>query len=234
LRFFFFFTLKKTDFGDFSLYYPYPSFFKSISVQLFYSIRIHFVQNEFTLINVGSFDTLVAVLYVSALLAAIFSIPVWVYEISAFVSPALTKREKRVIRLIALPSIFLFLLGVFFAYEVVLPALFKILYLLTVALGVEPTMSVRTFVSIVIVYMLALGASFEIPVVMLALSYLRIVSYETWKRNWRWVVLICFFIALLISPGATGGLMETVIGLTLSSLYLLGLLLVKLLVKTPA
>jgi sec-independent protein translocase protein TatC len=192
------------------------------------------VQNEFTLINVGSFDTLVAVLYVSALLAAIFSIPVWVYEISTFVSPALTKREKRVIRLIALPSIFLFLLGVFFAYEVVLPALFKILYLLTVALGVEPTMSVRTFVSIVIVYMLALGASFEIPMVMLALSYLRIVSYETWKRNWRWVVLICFFIALLISPGATGGLMETVIGLTLSSLYLLGLLLVKLLVKTPA
>ncbi len=36
-------------------------------------------------------------------------------------------------------------------------------------------------------------------------------------------VLVSFIIAWIISPGTTGGVMETIIGLSLSSLYFLGI-----------
>lgn len=229
--FFFFFTLKRLDLGGFSIYYPYPSFFKSIATQVFQLLVAHFIYKKFTLINIGSFDALISTLYVGALLAAVFSVPVWAYEIGAFVSPGLTPKEKRVIRALAIPATVLFVLGATFAYEVVLPVLFNVIYTLTVSLGVEPTMSVRSFITIVVVYMAAMGLSFELPVFMVALSYVGLVGYETWKSGWRWAVVICFFIALLISPGATGGLMETVIGLTLSSLYFVGLLIVRIITK---
>ncbi|MEM0320960.1 MAG: twin-arginine translocase subunit TatC [Thermoprotei archaeon] len=229
--FFFFFTLRRSDLGSIVVYYPYPSFFDSISTQVFHLMVDHFVYKQFTLINIGSFDALVSTLYVAALLAGVFSVPVWAYEISAFVSPALTPHEKKLAKSLVIPATILFVAGVFFAYQVVLPVLFSVMHTLTVSLGIEPTMSVRSFITIVVAYMVALGLSFELPVFMVGLSYIGIVSYETWRSGWRWAVLGCFFIALLISPGATGGLMETVIGLTLSSLYFVGLLVVRLMVR---
>jgi len=230
--FFFFFTIRSWDAASFVLYYPYPSFFDSVATQVFHAMVNHFVYKKFTLINIGSFDALISTLYVAALLAAVFSVPVWAYEIGGFVSPGLTKKEKRVINTLAIPATILFVLGAVFAYEIVLPVLFKVIYDLTVSLGVEPTMSVRSFVTIVVAYMAAMGLSFELPIFMVGLSYVGVVSYETWRSGWRWAIVVCFFIALLISPGATGGLMETVIGLTLSSLYFAGLLTVRFLNKS--
>ncbi len=229
--FFFFFTIRRADLGSIVVYYPFPSFFDSVSTQVFHLMVDHFLYQKFTLINIGSFDTLISTLYVAALLAGVFSVPVWAYEISAFVSPALTRREKRLARALIIPATLLFVTGAFFAYWIILPVLFSVIHSLTVSLGVEPTMSVRSFITIVVAYMVALGLSFELPVFMVGLSYIGVVSYETWRAGWRWAVLGCFFIALLISPGATGGLMETVIGLTLSSLYLVGLLLVRFVVR---
>lgn len=226
--FFFFFTIRRWDLGDFALYYPYPSFYESLATQFFHALVDHFVHKKFTLINIGPFDLLASTVYAAAFLAAIFSVPVWAYEIGAFVSPGLTSKEKRIIRALALPAALLFVLGALFAYEVLLPVLFDVMYQLTVSLGVEPTMSVRSFITIVVAYMAATGLSFELPVFMVALSYVGLVSYESWKAGWRWAIVACFFIALLISPGTTGGLMETVIGLTLSLLYFVGLLVVRL------
>ncbi len=232
--FFFFFTVKRADLGLIKVYYPYPSFFNSLSTQVFHLMVVHFVYRKFTLINIGSFDSLVATLYVAALLAGVFSVPVWAYEIGAFVSPALTPRERRLIMRLIAPATVLFIGGAIFAYQVILPVLFSVIHSLTLSLGVEPTMSVRSFITIVVAYMVALGLSFELPVFMVGLSYVGLVGYETWRSGWRWAVVICFFIALLISPGATGGLMETVIGLTLSSLYFVGLILVRLIQRNRA
>ena len=61
-----------------------------------------------------------------------------------------------------------------------------------------------------------------LPVVMVTLTKFNFVGPEVWKENWRMGILVSFIIALLISPGVTGGLIETVIGLTLSGLYAAG------------
>jgi len=60
--------------------------------------------------------------------------------------------------------------------------------------------------------------------VVILLSYFKIVKPEVWFRNWRYAVIGAFFIALLISPGATGGTMEVIIATVILTLYFIGAL----------
>ncbi|MEM3812153.1 MAG: twin-arginine translocase subunit TatC, partial [Thermoplasmata archaeon] len=73
--------------------------------------------------------------------------------------------------------------------------------------------------------------SFEMPVIIVFLSYIGLVSPQTWLKNWKYAVVVSFFIALLVSPGATGGIIETMIGLILSGLYIAGALISKIVYK---
>jgi sec-independent protein translocase protein TatC len=210
--------------GPFRIFYPYPDLFHSFSTEFFNFARQQLLPPHMLLINLSAFDTFVAILYTSMALAAIFSSPVWFYETASFLGPALKQREKRMLRLILIPASLLFLAGGLFAYKIVLPVIFKFLYAFTLSTGVEPTLGVGTFVSTVIAYIIALGLSFEIPIIMVAISYVGLVSYDTWLRNWRYAIVGSFVVAMFISPGATGGIIETTIGLTLSGLFFGGAL----------
>ena len=49
------------------------------------------------------------------------------------------------------------------------------------------------------------GISFEMPVVMVTLTKFGVVEARVWVENWRYGILASFIIALLLSPGVTGG-----------------------------
>ncbi|MDG6929347.1 MAG: preprotein translocase subunit TatC [Nitrososphaerota archaeon] len=234
----FFFLFRPVWFraGPLYLFYPYPDLFSSFSAQAFTSLREHILPPALQLININSFDTFMASIYMALALALIFAMPVWVYEMAGFVSPALKPEEKRLIRYVTVPATLLFAAGVAFAYEIILPVLFHFLYLFTVGISVLPTLSVKTFASTVFVYMLAFGLAFQLPIIVVGLSYLGVVSPVEWLKQWRFAVVGAFFIALLISPGASGGIMEITIGLTLSGLYVVGALVAMYLLraKRPA
>ncbi len=221
---FFIFEPVWVNIGSFRIFYPYPDLFHSFTTEFFNYARQQLLPPHMLLINLSAFDTFVAILYTSMALAAIFSSPVWFYETASFLGPALKQREKRMLRMILIPASLLFLAGGLFAYKIVLPVIFKFLYIFTLSTGVEPTLGVGTFVSTVIAYIIALGLSFEIPVIMVAMSYVGLTSYDTWLRNWRYAIVGSFVVAMFISPGATGGIIETTIGLTLSGLYFGGAL----------
>lgn len=222
--FFFIFKPEWTYVAGFQFPYPAPSLFQSFSTEAFNLLKERILPAQIVLININTFDTFLAIAYIAMAFAAICSIPFWVYEASAFLSPALKPNERRVIKLVLVPATFLFIAGALFAYEIVLPFLFRFLYMFTVYAGVAPTLSVLTFVSICIAYVIALGLAFETPVIMLGLTYAGIVSYSTWMKYWRFAVLGAFIVALIISPGSTGGIMEVTIGLLLSALYFAGAL----------
>jgi sec-independent protein translocase protein TatC len=211
----------------FGLYYPYPDPFNSITVQLIKNFESRFLYN-FKLINVNAYDTVYATLYVSFLVGLMISMPYILYQVSAFVSPALTRSEKRVAAKMIFPATAMFLAGVLFGYFYIIPLAFRVLYLFVVSLGVQPTLSIGSFVSLILLYMLGFGIGFELPVAMVALSSLGIVSPNQWTRYWRYGVMLSFVIALIISPGTGGGVNETIIGLSLSALYGAGALVSRL------
>lgn len=217
--------------GGLTLYYPYPDIFHSFSADAFVILKDHILPRGMELLNVNAFDVLISSFYIAAVLAAVTSSPVWAYEVVAFVSPGLKPDERRTLTYSIVPATLLFGLGAAFAYFVLLPFLFKFVYLFTVSFGVAPTLSLRSFINTVFFIMLAMGLSFQTPLIMGALSYVGIVSYSQWKSWWRYGIAVSFFVALLISPGATGGILEATIGFVLSALYFCGLLVSRLVTK---
>ena len=73
----------------------------------------------------------------------------------------------------------------------------------------------------------SLGLVFEMPLIISAMVYLGIVDVKFLQSKWRYAVVGSFVIALIISPGATGGLIETALGLIFSGMYFSGVALGK-------
>ncbi|WP_420811071.1 twin-arginine translocase subunit TatC [Conexivisphaera calida] len=201
---------------------PYPSIYHSIAD---YVIRA-FIQDELPpglhLININPFDPLFAAFYVSFLISLVVAVPVAVRELWAFVAPGLYRHERDMAKYALIPSFLLFVSGASFAYFIIVPFMMKFVLYYTQVLGVEPTISLKAFVNTVVSLTLATGVAFEYPLVMGALTFLGVVGARTWRRNWRWGVLGAFVIAWIISPGTTGGIIETTIGVILSVLYFIG------------
>ncbi len=180
------------------------------------------------LIAISPFEAVITDLKVGMILAFVITLPYILYSVLDFVFPGLTRKEKRMLKYSLIPSTLLFVIGVLFAWFMIIPLLFYFTNELDVAMGIMPTISANYFVSTILMIMIAMGISFELPVVISSLVFMGIVSTKTLASNWRYAVLGSFFIALLISPGATGGLMETLIGSVLFSLYGAGVLIGKL------
>ncbi len=226
-----FFKFNKVEINKLYIYYPFPSLTNSTSVIIFKKIRNFMLPKNMILISVNAFDPLISSLYTSSLISAIISSPLWIYEIYAFIFPALTQKERKTINMFIIPSIILFIFGALFSYFIILPAIFRFMYYLDLGIGVLPSLSIRAFISTVLSFVLLVGISFEYPIVIMALTYIGFVDYKTLLKYWRYAIAISFIIALIISPGATGGIIEITIGLTLSGLYFLGILISKYIIK---
>ncbi len=178
-------------------------------------------------INVNAFDAVGASVMTSLLIALFITMPFIIYEAFMFSAPALKRSERKALKIFVIPAFVMFVLGVVFSFFVFLPLVFGIFYNFMVGMHIEPYLGVRSFINTVFAFMLAFGISFELPVFMAGTSYAGVVDSRVYFDNWRYAVVGAFFIALLISPGATGGLIELGLGLLLSGLYAIGLVAAK-------
>jgi sec-independent protein translocase protein TatC len=135
------------------------------------------------------------------LLCSVFlSFPWIVYQVWAFISPGLYRRERRWAVPFILASGGLFLAGGCFAYFVV----FK--YGLTFLLGIEHGNGVKAMVSIseyfdlFVNVTLGVGVVFELPILIFFLCLLRIVTPSFLVRHSRYAILIIFIIAAVVTP----------------------------------
>ena len=208
--------------GSYTIPILYPSLYHSIAVEF---VRL-FIDRELPPglkpISINTLDPIFSGLSVSAYLAIFSASPFIAREFWAFVAPGLYEHEKRFIKRLVIPSVLLFAVGSAFAYFIIIPFMFLFVYRYDVVLGIEPTLSIKSIISTILILMTATGVAFELPLVMSGLTKLGLVKPETWLKNWRWGVLISFIIAWVISPGTTGGLIETTIGVILSVLYFVG------------
>lgn len=196
--------------GDPLLPVPYPSIDHSISTMLVSRfVESLLPPSQVKLISIGVFDPLYASIEVSLLLSAAVALPVVMWELwGGFVAPGLYPHERKAVKAAIIPSIALFAAGgALFAYAVIVPTMLKFFLLFDESLGVEPTLSIKSFIGTVVSFMAAMGIGFQLPLVMAGLTKVGgAVSAEAWRRNWRWGgVLASFVFALIVSPGATGG-----------------------------
>ncbi len=129
----------------------------------------------------------------------VLAMPVLVYQGIMFVSPALTRREKKYVYM-ALPWITLmFIAGFAFGYFILLPPAtnFLLSFMTDVA---RPEIKIDNYVSIVTRLLVAIGVVFETPVIITFLARLGIVKPEWLARKRRWAIVVAFILAAIITP----------------------------------
>ena len=155
--------------------------------------------------------------------AIILSLPVILFEVLAFASPALKRKEKTYTLLVMAMILLFFAAGVMFGYRYIMPAGIK--WLLGVAGGqMRPVMSASSYVNFAGWFMLGLGVSFETPIFIWLLVALGVVTPEQLTKQWRWAVIIILLVASVITPDWSPVTM-TLVAIPMGILYIISILL---------
>ena len=139
-------------------------------------------------------------LQISFVIALIMAAPVIVYQVWAFLAPALHKPEKRVVIPVLFASAILFLLGVALAWFYVLPVSLKWFDALNGG-TFELNYVASEYFSFAANMALAFGLAFEVPLLLVALVALGIMSATFLNKSRKFAVLLIFLLAAVISPG---------------------------------
>ena len=134
-------------------------------------------------------------------ICAIFISSPWIlYQIWAFISPGLYRRERRWAAPFILCSAGLFILGGVFAYFVIFR--YGLTFLLSIGQGngVVPMVTITEYFDLFVNVMLGVGLVFEMPVIIFFLTLLRIVSPMFLLRHSRYAILAIFIIAAIVTP----------------------------------
>ena len=123
--------------------------------------------------------------------------PVILFQIWAFINPALTQRERKWAIPVVSALVVLFVGGVLFGY-LVLPR--GLAFLLGIFENVENNLLIGEYYSFVLRFLLGFGLAFLYPVFLFATAAAGIVSSEQLARGRRWAVLLVVVAAALITP----------------------------------
>lgn len=186
--------------------------------------------NHNRLITFGVTEPFTTTLTVSAYGAIVLSLPIVLWQLYAYVLPAFSEAEKRVILPILLLFPVLFVAGIAFAYFVVMPA--AVHFLLNFndeQFNVQ--VRARDYYSFFSMTMIACGLVFQLPLAILAVTRLGIVSVEQLRKNRRYAYLVISIIAAAL-PGVdpVSMLLEMV---PLLALYELSIVLARVLGRPP-
>jgi len=176
-------------------------------------------------ITTGVGEPFTATLTVALYFAILFSLPVILWQAYAFVLPAFSARERRVVMPLMAMVPFLFAAGVAFGYFLVLPPAINFLQNFN-SDSFDVLIQARDYYKFAIMTIGALGLMFQIPVGLLALNRAGILSSRTLTSQWRYIVVIIAIIAALL-PGVDP-VTTTLEMIPLLLLYGLSILLLKL------
>jgi sec-independent protein translocase protein TatC len=133
-------------------------------------------------------------------LGAICASPVIVWQVWGFLSPALYKHEKKVVIPVLVLGALLFLGGVSLAFFGIIPITLGMFFSIQTN-SLTPMITLGEYFDFTISLCLVLGAVFELPIAVLALTALGIVTPTMLNKFRRHAVVVCLVGAAFITPG---------------------------------
>lgn len=157
----------------------------------------------------------------SLLLAVVLAIPFVLYQLWAFVAPALYREEKRLARPLLYSAVFLFYAGCAFAYFVVFPLVFGF-FMRVAPEGVTVMTDISKYLDFVITLFFAFGIAFEVPIATIILVATGVTTVEKLKKIRAYVVVGAFAVGMMLTPPDV--VSQTLLALPMWALFEIGLL----------
>ncbi|HZK57238.1 MAG TPA: twin-arginine translocase subunit TatC [Clostridia bacterium] len=154
-------------------------------------------------------------------LGLVISSPIILFQIWGFIKPGLKIKEKKyVVLALSMGTVFL-LMGVVFAYYVIVPMTIK--FFIGVSVGkIAPLFSFANYVSFVSSLLLSFGLVFELPLLIILLTQLGLVVPKTLKKYRKFVILIIFIVSAILTPPDV--VSQVLMAIPMTLLYELGII----------
>jgi len=178
-----------------------------------------------TMLAIGPGEAFFTFIQVSLVIGIAIAMPVIIWQVLAFVTPALYDNERKYL-LIAVPGVTLsFAVGVLFCYLLMLP--FAIAFLG----GFQPEIfdqhwTAERYLDFVTTFMFWVGLTFELPIIMYFLSKLGVVSPARMASFRKYAFVMAFVIGAIITP-TPDPINQTIVSLPIYLLYELGVILAR-------
>lgn len=159
---------------------------------------------------------------VCLIMSLIIASPVWLYQIMSFVFPALTSKEKGYLWFLLPCTVLFFIGGVVFGYYVLIPPSIQFL----TGFGKDiatPQIRIGNYVSMITSLLMMIGLIFEIPVLSVLLTKMRVLSSKWTLKQWRWAIVGSFVVGAIVTP-TWDPVNQTLVSVPIFFLYLLSIL----------
>lgn len=145
-------------------------------------------------------DALQVYMQFAFVIGLIVTLPVALFHIWRFVSPGLRLQERRVTLYFIPVAFFLFLSGIAFGYYVVFPMAVQFLAGITMGMEVDPNYGIAQYFSFLFNMVIPFGVLFELPIVVMFLTRLRILNPMRLAKMRRIAYFVLAVIAITLTP----------------------------------
>ncbi|MDQ8184512.1 twin-arginine translocase subunit TatC [Pelagicoccus sp. SDUM812002] len=190
-------------------------FIQHVKDVLMYPLDMHYSEAQLDVFNglatrnpTGVFT---AMLHIGLLTGITVASPVFLFYIGRFLSPALTKKEKKLLLPGCFSAFLLFMMGCSFAFFLLLPKAIDVTMAFNKMMGFQIIWSPDSYFGFITWIVIGMGVSFQFPLIAVVLVYLDVISLEK-LRSLRRVFIISFFIvsAILTPPDPVTQIMMAV------------------------
>jgi sec-independent protein translocase protein TatC len=154
----------------------------------------------FQLININMAGQFTTHIMVSMIIGLIFSFPYLVFELWRFIGPALYDKERQFAKGAVFYISMLFIMGVLFAYFIIIPLSVHFLGSYQVSAEVTNQINLMSYIQTVTAIALAAGLLFELPVLIYFLTKIGLVTPEFLKKYRRHSLVIVLALSAIITP----------------------------------
>ena len=161
--------------------------------------------NSRRLIFTALHETFIAYLKVAFFAAIFFGSPVLLIQIYKFIAPGLYKNEKKALLPYLIFTPILFLFGGLLVYYLIMPLAIKF-FLSFESIGTNTSLpiqleaKVNEYLSLIMRLIFAFGISFQLPILLNLLARIGVVNSEYLKKTRRYVIVIIFTLAAILTP----------------------------------
>jgi sec-independent protein translocase protein TatC len=150
------------------------------------------------LIYHGVLDGFTTRLKVSAIAGVVLTGPLWLYQIWAFITPGLRRRERRYTIIFVLASTVLFAAGMSLAYVVLSKGLRFLLE--QSGYGTQAQLTINDYISFVTLMLVIFGAAFELPLLVVLANFAGALPATLLRKSQRIAVFLIFLFAAVATP----------------------------------
>jgi sec-independent protein translocase protein TatC len=150
--------------------------------------------------NTAMFGQVTLLLQYSIILGLVIAFPYIIWELWRFVAPAMKPEDQKKTSLIILACSFFFFTGVVFCYFIIIPFSLSFAISFSVSPTIKNNFTIDNYISFFTMMLLAIGAVFELPMVVYFLSKMGILGAGTMRSVRRYAIVIILIVSGVITP----------------------------------